>query len=122
MDKTIKMYEQIIKNGPYSEVAPSAQLNIGQAHENKMISDYTSAAKAYERAADRYSEQKVGVEALYRERIAYNNQAKTAEYDQSIAARAISTFSDFMTLAPVAPRCSAAHKLIASVNSERAVR
>src|SRR6185436_17349728 len=25
MDKTVKMYEQIIKNGPYSEVAPVAQ-------------------------------------------------------------------------------------------------
>ncbi len=120
MDKTIKMYEQIIKNGPYSEVAPSAQLNIGQAHENKMISDYTSAAKAYERAADRYSEQKVGVEALYREGIAYNKQAKTAEYDQSIAAQAISTFSDFMTLHPGDPRVSDAQKLIDSLKVEQA--
>ena len=75
MDKTIKMYEQIIKNGPYSEVAPSAQLNIGQAHENKMISDYTSAAKAYERAADKYADQKEGTDALYRVGETYYKQA-----------------------------------------------
>jgi len=31
MDKTIKLYQQIIKNGPYSDVAPLAQVNIGQA-------------------------------------------------------------------------------------------
>jgi outer membrane protein assembly factor BamD len=43
MDKTVKMYEQIIQSGPYSEVAPQAQMSIGTAHEKQR--DYAKAAK-----------------------------------------------------------------------------
>jgi len=112
MDKTIKLYEQIIKNGAYSEIGPQAQMNIGLAYEKKLIKDYPAAAQAYERAADRYHEQPIGTDALYREGIAYNKQAKTAEYDQSIAGKAIATFSDFMTLYPDDPRGPEAQKTI----------
>ena len=120
MDKTIKMYDQIIKNGPYSEVAPDAQMNIGQAHEQKMITDYPAAAKAYEKAADRYSDRKTGADALFKVGLAYNKQAKTAEYDQSIAAQAISTFTDFMTLHPQDTRVTEAQKVIDSLKTEQA--
>ena len=120
MDKTIKLYDQIIKNGPYSDVAPQAQLNIGQAHENKFVKDYRAAAVSYERAADRYSEQKSGTDGLYRAGLAYNKQARTAEYDQSIAAQAIATFTDFMTLHPDDPRSPEAQKLIDALKTEQA--
>src|SRR5205823_12807520 len=119
MDKTIKRYEQILKNGAYSEFAPQAQMNIGAAHENKLIKDYPSAAQAYEKAADRYHDQKLGVDALYREGMAYNKQAKTAEYDQSIAAQAIATFTDFIALHPEDTRISEAQKTIESLRTEQ---
>ena len=35
MDKTAGMYEKLIKNGPYSDVAPQAQMNIGAAREKQ---------------------------------------------------------------------------------------
>ena len=120
MDKTIKMYEQILKNGPYSAVAPQAQVNIGAAHENKFVKDYSAAAKAYERAADRYSGQKEGLDALYRVGLAYNRQAKTAEYDQSVAAQAIATFSDFAILHPEDARVPEAQGIIDSLRTEQA--
>lgn len=120
MDKTIKLYEQIIKNGAYSEVAPQAQMNIGRAHELKMIKDYPGAAQAYEKAADRYADQKLGVDALYREGLAYDKQAKTAEYDQSIAAQAIATFDDFIHLHADDNRVPEAQKLIVSLKTEQA--
>ena len=120
MDKTILLYEQILKNGAYSEVAPQAQMNIGVACEKKMIKDYPAAAHAYERAADRYHDQKLGVDALYREGQAYNKQARTAEYDQSIAAQAIATFTDFMTLHPDDTRVPEAQKYIESLKTEQA--
>jgi outer membrane protein assembly factor BamD (BamD/ComL family) len=120
MDRTIKMYEQIIKNGPYSSVAPQAQINIGEAHERKVVKDYPAAAKAYERAADRYSDQKIGADALYKVGIAYDKQAKTAEYDQSVAAQAIATFSDFMTLHPEDPRNTEAQKIVDDLRVEQA--
>jgi hypothetical protein len=90
MDKTSDMYEKIVKNGPYSEVAPKAQMNIGAAREKQ--SNFAMAAKAYETAADRYHDRpQVAADALYRQALAYNKQAQTAEYDQSTAGQAIST-------------------------------
>jgi outer membrane protein assembly factor BamD len=120
MDSTIKLYEQIIQNGPYSKIAPQAQMNIGAAHEQKFVKDYPASAKAYERAADRYSDEKAGVDALYKVGEAYNKQAKRAEYDQSIAALAIGTYTDFMTLHPADPRVPEAQKTIESLKTEQA--
>src|SRR5205823_2956465 len=54
MEKTADMYDKIIRNGPYAEVAPKAQMNIGAAHEKQK--QWGQAVKAYERAADRYSD------------------------------------------------------------------
>jgi outer membrane protein assembly factor BamD len=120
MDKTVKLYEQILKNGPYSEVAPTSQMNIGQAHENKLFSDYTAAVKAYETAADRYSDQKIGTDALYKVGQTYNKQAARAEYDQSIAAQAIGTFTDFATLYPEDSRVADAQKQVSALKTEQA--
>jgi len=119
MDKTVQMYEQLIKNGPYSEVAPQAQMNIGEAREKQ--SDYTAAVKAYEAAADKYHDRKqVSADAIYKAGMAYLKQATTAEYDQSIAGQAIATFTDFMTLYPQDPRVPEAQKNIATLRTEQA--
>jgi outer membrane protein assembly factor BamD len=119
MEKTSEMYDKIVKNGPYSDVAPQAQLKIGAAREKQK--NYPLAAKAYETAADRYHDRpKIAADALYREGIAFHKQAQTAEYDQSTAGQAISTFTDFMTLYPNDPRASDATKVIADLRREQA--
>lgn len=119
MDKTVEMYEKLIKNGPYSQVAPSAQMNIGTAREKQ--TDYAQAVKAYETAADRYHDQKaVAADALYKAGEAYVKQAATAEYDQSVAGQAISTFNDFITLYPKDPRVAEARQKITSLRTEEA--
>jgi outer membrane assembly lipoprotein YfiO len=119
MDKTVDMYQKLVKNGPYSEVAPEAQLNIGAAREKQ--SDFPEAVKAYETAADRYHYNKtIAADALFKAGLAYQKQAKTAEYDQSVAGQAIATFTDFMTLYPKDPRKAEAEKIIASLRTEQA--
>src|SRR5262249_19562070 len=81
MERTAEMYSKIVRNGPYSEIGPQAQLKIGAAREKQ--SHYSQAAKAYELAADRYHDRPaIAAEALYREGLAYRKQAQTAEYDQ----------------------------------------
>ena len=120
MDKTIKLYEQILKNGPYSEVAPQAQINIGTAHEQKMVPDHPEAARAYERAADRYADRKEGTDGLYKAGETYFRQAKKAEYDQSVAAQSIATFTDFSTLHPADKRVGEAQKKIDALKTEQA--
>jgi len=119
MDKTVGMYEKLIKNGPFSEVAPGAQMSIGTAREKQ--SDYPLAVKAYETAADRYHDRpQVAADALYKAGQAYLKQAKTAEYDQSVAGQAIATFNDFMTLHPEDARVSETQQHIAALRTEQA--
>jgi outer membrane protein assembly factor BamD len=118
MDETAKMFDKIVNNGPYSEVAPHAQLRMAAAHEKGK--DYAEAVKAYETAADRYHDQpEIAADALYREGISWQKQAATAEYDQSTAGQSIAAYTDFMTLFPEDKRVPAVQKSITSLKSEQ---
>jgi outer membrane protein assembly factor BamD (BamD/ComL family) len=52
--------------------------------------------------------------------MSYTKQAKKAEYDQSVAGQAISTFSDFATLHPQDARIPETQKLIETLKTEQA--
>jgi outer membrane protein assembly factor BamD len=118
MDKTAQMFGKIVKSGPYSDVAPHAQLRVGAAHEKQK--DYPDAVKAYALAADRYHNQPViAADALYREAVCYAKQAETAGYDQGAAKQAIDTFTDFLTLFPDDPRAPQAQKGIAWLKAQQ---
>ena len=118
MDETAKMFDKIVSNGPYSEVAPHAQLQIGAAQEKGK--NYPDAVKAYERAADRYHDQpKIAADALFREGVSYQKQAAAAQYDQSTAGKAIAAYTDFMTLFPDDKRVPEAQKAIISLKAEQ---
>jgi len=119
MDRTADMYGTIVKNGPYSEVGPDAQMKIGSAREKE--SNYPLAVKAYEVAADRYHDRpKVAAEALFRSGLAWQKEAQTAEYDQGAAGQAIAVFTDFIALYPNDPRVPEAQKIIGSLKGEQA--
>ena len=70
MERTASMFMDIVKTGPYSSVAPQAQLSIGTALERDKrfgfkAPDYPAAVKAYDVAADRYHDQpKVASDAI----------------------------------------------------------
>jgi outer membrane protein assembly factor BamD len=118
MDETAKMYDKIVNNGPYSEVAPHAQLQIGAAREKDK--DFEAAVKAYETAADRYHNQPViAADAMYRWAIAYQKQSTKAEYDQGKAGQAIAAYTDFMTVFPDDKRVPDAQKAIVMLKAEQ---
>jgi outer membrane protein assembly factor BamD len=118
MDETAKLFSTIVTNGPYSDVAPRAQLKIGAAREKQK--DYEAAVKAYETAADLYHNQPdIAADALYREGVAYQKQAATAEYDQSMASKAIAAFTDFKTLFPDDKRVPDAEKAIIALKAQQ---
>jgi outer membrane protein assembly factor BamD len=120
------MYAEIVKTGPYSDVAPQAQLNIGAARERQKLlffslPDYPAAIKAYDVASDRYYDQpKVAAEAIYRAGLAYQKEAQTADRDQTTAGQAIAKFTDFIALYPNDPRAPQAQKSIAALRGEQA--
>ena len=117
-DETAKFYDKIVSNGPFSDVAPHAQLKIGAAREKQK--DYAEAVKAYERAADRYHDQAdIAADALYHAGLAWQKQADTAEYDQSCAVKAIAAYTDFITFYPDEKRVPDAQKAIVKLKAER---
>jgi outer membrane protein assembly factor BamD len=118
MDETADLYGKIVKSGPYSDVAPHAQLRIGAAREKQR--DYAEAVKAYNTAADRYNDQPtIAADAMYHAGLAWEKQADTAEYDQGAAAQAISSYTDFITFYPDDPRVAEAQKSITKLKAEQ---
>jgi outer membrane protein assembly factor BamD len=118
MDRTAQMFDKIVNNGPYSDVAPHAQLRIGAAREKQK--NYPDAVKAYATAADRYYNlPTIASDALFREGVSYARQAAKAEYDQNTAVQAIATFTDFITLYPHDGRVPQAQHAIAWLKAEQ---
>lgn len=118
MEQTAQLFEKIVNNGPYSDVAPHAQLRVGAAREKQR--DFPDAVKAYATAADRYNNMPtIAADALFREGVSYTRQAERAEYDQSTAGQAIATFTDFLTLYPDDRRVSQARRAIAALKAEQ---
>ena len=118
MDETAKMYGKIVDNGPYSAVAPHAQLQMGAARVKEK--DYDAAVKAFDTAADRYNNQPdIAADAIFRKAQAYQKQATKAEYDQGKAGQAISAYTDFMTFFPDDKRVPEAQKAIAALKTEQ---
>lgn len=118
MDQTADLFGKIVKGGPYSEVAPHAQLQIGAAREKQK--NYEDAVKAYETAADRYHDQPViASDALFREGYAWQKQAATAEYDQSTAGKSIAAYTDFKTLFPDDKRVPEAEKAMSALKAQQ---
>lgn len=118
MDEPANMFGEIVTNGPYSDVAPHAQLRIGAAREQQK--DYPAAVTAYQTAADRYQNQPVIVaDALYRQGISYGKEAGTAGYDQATANQAIATFTDFITFFPDDRRVPYAQRFITALKAQQ---
>jgi outer membrane protein assembly factor BamD len=118
MDETAKLYAKIVNNGPFSDVAPHAQLKIGAAQEK--AKNYGEAVKAYQTAADRYVDQSViAADAMYRIGVSWQKQADTAEYDQGAAAEAIAAYTDFIAFYPDDSRVAAAQKAIVALKAEQ---
>ena len=119
MDKTAGMYRTLIQPGPYSEVAAQAQLRIGTANEKKK--NFAAAFAAYQAAADKYAERKeIAAEALYRAGMSLSKESKDAEYDQSVAKRAIEVFNDFIAFYPDDKRVPEAEQNIRKLRVEQA--
>jgi outer membrane protein assembly factor BamD (BamD/ComL family) len=119
MGKTSEMYQEVIDNGPFSEVASQAQMNIGQAMENDK--DFAKAVKAYEKAADKYNKNpEVVADALFKTGLALMKDAKAAEYDQGMAIKAIDVFTDFIALFPTEERVNQANQFIDDLRIEQA--
>jgi outer membrane protein assembly factor BamD len=97
MDKTVEMYEQIIKNAPYGTYAPESQFKIGLAREQQR--KYTDAVDAYQKVLDNYPTSATASNAQYQIGYAWMRATDNAN-DEGAARKAIDAFQDYLVRYP----------------------
>ena len=116
-DKAVEVFEQIIKNGPFSKFGPASQFRIGLAYEKQK--DNIAAVHAYEKLLDRYPKDPLAEDAQFQIGWAYKSEAQRAEYDQNNANQAIVAFNDFLVRYPNSAKAEQAKELRAELKQEQ---
>lgn len=98
MDRTIEMYQRIIKNAPYGDYAPQCQFNIGIAKEK--LRKYTDAVDAYQTVLDNYPTSSVAANAQYQIGYAWMRSSVSGDYDMGAAKKATDAFQDYLVRYP----------------------
>ncbi|MEI9998616.1 MAG: tetratricopeptide repeat protein [Verrucomicrobiota bacterium] len=98
MQRTIEMYERIIKNAPYGDYAPQCQFDIGLADEKQR--KFTDAVDAYQLVLDNYPTSSVAANAQYQIGYAWMKSSLNGDYDLGAAKKAIDAFQDYLVRYP----------------------
>ena len=117
MDKTVDMYNQIIKNAPYGTYAAQSQFKIGLAREQQR--KFTDAVDAYQKVLDNYPTSAVASNAQYQIGYAWMRAASSANYDQSAARKAIDAFQDYLVRYPDSDKAAQAQDDIQKLGHEQ---
>jgi len=118
MDKTVEIYQTVIKNGPYSDIAPLAQMKIGFAREKQK--NYKAAIEAYENLIRKYPNSDLVDDAQFQIGFAYMSAARAADYDQTATRRAITAYQDYLTRYPKSEKVEQAQADIDKLQAEQA--
>ena len=117
-EKAVEIFEQVVKNGPFSPVGPEAQYRVGVAQEK--LQEPKLAIRAYEKVIERYPKHPLAETAAFAIGLAYYREAKQAEYDQGAADQAITAFSDFLVRYPRSNRTEMARQFLVALQREQA--
>jgi outer membrane protein assembly factor BamD len=98
MDRTVEMYQRIIKNAPYGTYAPQCQFSIGLAREQQR--KFTDAVDAYQTVLDNYPTSSVAANAQYQIGYAWMKSSATGDYDLGAAKKAVDAFQDYLVRYP----------------------
>ena len=98
MQRTIEMYQRIIKNAPYGDYAPQCQFNIGLADEKQR--KFTDAVDAYQLVLDNYPTSSVAANAQYQIGYAWMKSSISGDYDMGAAKKATDAFQDYLVRYP----------------------
>jgi len=118
MEKAVEMFEKVIKNGPYSQVAAMAQLKIGFAREKQR--HWEDAVKAYQQVIRRYAKSDLADDAQFQVGYALMMAAREANYDQTATEKAVTGFQDYITRYPRSEKVPQAKENIDLLNSKQA--
>jgi outer membrane protein assembly factor BamD len=117
IDKAAEVFSQVVKNGPYSLVGPSAQFRIGLVYEKQK--DYISAVHAYEKLLERYPNHALAEAAQFQIGWAYKQEAGRSEYDQNSANQAIAALNDYLLRYPNGEKVPLARDYLTALKQEQ---
>jgi outer membrane protein assembly factor BamD len=98
MQRAQAMFEGIVKNAPFSKLAPLAQFNVGQALEKQ--GEYPKAIEAYQLVYTKYPNEPVAADALYQVGYVRTRDAREGSYDPATNSKAREAFEDFIARYP----------------------
>jgi outer membrane protein assembly factor BamD len=98
MARAQEIFEQIIKDAPYSKYAPLAQFNIGLAMQKQ--EKYSEAVAAYQVVISKYSNDPVAADAQYQIAYTFMDQSRDGAYNQQARNKAREGFEDFIARYP----------------------
>ncbi len=110
LERTQKMYEEIIKNAPYSKFAPLSQFNIGMVHEKR--GEYPEAVEAYQKTVDMYPNDDIAADAQYQIGYVQLHLVQKGSNDRASREKAHDAFEDFMVRYPQSEKVSQARENI----------
>jgi len=117
-ERTIEVFEKVVKNGPYSPVSAEAQFRIGLTYEKE--DDYLAAVHAYEKVLERYPKSPLAEAAQFQIGYAYKKESQRSEYDQNAANQAIAAFDDFLLRYPSSEKVPLAQQYQMALKEEQA--
>ncbi|MDR3403168.1 MAG: outer membrane protein assembly factor BamD [Chthoniobacter sp.] len=107
------MFEGIVKNAPFSKLAPLAQFNAGSALEKQ--GDYPKAIEAYQLVYTKYPNDPVAADALYQVGYVRAREAREGSYDPATNKKAREAFEDFLARYPNSEKTAQARENIKSL-------
>ena len=116
--KAIRIYELVIENAPFGAPAAQAQYRIADCYFT--LRQYLEATYEYQKVLDEYPASDWAGQAMHGLAMCYYKQALPAEYDQTIARKAIEQFRLFTGMYPDDPRTKEAAERIAELREEMA--
>ena len=117
LGKAGEIYEQVVKNGPYSKVGPPAQFRRGLVFEKEK--DYLSAVHSYEKLLERYPNDPLAEDAQFQIGWAYYREARRSEYDQNGANQAMEAFTDYLLRYPAGAKVKRAEEMRAELKQDQ---
>jgi outer membrane protein assembly factor BamD len=110
MDRTQKMFSQIVEKAAYSKYAPLSQFNIGLAFEKQ--GKFNEAIEAYKTVLVKYPNDPIAADAQYQIGYAYQKQTREGTYDPGLSTKAREAYEDFNARFPNSEKVKQANENI----------
>jgi len=117
MERTIEMYQRVIKNAPYGTYAAQCQFNIGLAREQQR--KYTDAVDAYQTVLDNYPTSSVAANAQYQIGYAWMKSSQSGDYDLGATKKAVDAFQDYLVRYPDSDKAAQAQENIQKLGQKQ---